>query len=231
MKFMTFNTQHCLNFLEQKIDFEVMANAIKTVGADVVGLQEMRGSGENEEYADQTKILSELSGLPYYEFGKAIYFENLGPYGNSIISRYPIISSEIIPIPDPDPKTGNKYYETRAILKARLENGITVLVTHFGLNDDEQQNAVKTVVANLESEKCILMGDFNAEPHNSVLLPIREKMKDSSDFIKGNLLTFPSDKPYEKIDYIFVTPDIEIISAEIPEIIASDHRPHTVDIR
>lgn len=231
MKFMTFNTQHCLNFLEQKIDFEVMANAIKTVGADVVGLQEMRGNGENEEYVDQTKILSELSGLPYYEFGKAIYFENLGPYGNSIISRYPIISSEIIPIPDPSPKTGKKYYETRAILKVRLENGITVLVTHFGLNDDEQKNAVSTIIENLEPKKCVLMGDFNLTPDSEILKPIKEKMVDTADLCTSKCLTFPSDNPYEKIDYIFVTPDIEIISAEIPEIIASDHRPHTVDIR
>ena len=28
MKIMTFNTQHCLNYLEQKIDFSVMAKAI-----------------------------------------------------------------------------------------------------------------------------------------------------------------------------------------------------------
>lgn len=231
MKFMSFNTQHCLNFIQQKIDFEIMAEAIKKVGADVVGMQEIRSMGENEEYTDQTKAISELSGLPYYYFGKAIDFENLGPYGNSIISRYPIVSAEVIPIPDPDPKTGNKYYETRAILKAKLEGDITVIVTHFGLNDDEQENAVKTVVENLESERCILMGDFNAKPDNAVLLPIREKMKDTADLISGNSLTFRSDNPYEKIDYIFVSDDIEIISAEIPDIIASDHRPHTAELK
>ena len=52
---MSFNTQHCLNFLEQKIDFEIMAEAIKKTGADIVGMQEMRSVGENEEYTDQTK--------------------------------------------------------------------------------------------------------------------------------------------------------------------------------
>ena len=227
---MSFNTQHCLNFLEQRIDFEIMAEAIKKTGADVVGMQEMRSVGENEEYTDQTKALSELSGLPYYYFGKAIYFENLGPYGNSLLSRYPIISAEVIPIPDPDPKTGNRYYETRALLKAKLEGGITVMVTHFGLNDDEQVNAVKTVVENLESEKCILMGDFNARPDNPVLLPIRERMKDTAELIKGCDFTFRSDAPYEKIDYIFVSPDVEVVSAEIPEIIASDHRPFVAEL-
>ena len=28
MKVMSFNTQHCLNYLERKIDFQVMADAI-----------------------------------------------------------------------------------------------------------------------------------------------------------------------------------------------------------
>ena len=38
MKVMSFNTQHCLNYLERKIDFQVMADAINRCGADIVGL-------------------------------------------------------------------------------------------------------------------------------------------------------------------------------------------------
>jgi endonuclease/exonuclease/phosphatase (EEP) superfamily protein YafD len=30
-----------------------------------------------------------------------------------------------------------------------------------------------------------------------------------------------------KIDYIFVSKDVEVVSANIPAIVASDHRPHT----
>ncbi len=230
MKFMSFNTQHCLAYLEGKINFDVIADAIKMVNPDVVGFQEMRGAGKGEDYTDQTRILSEKTDLPNYYFGKAIDFE-LGPYGNSIISRYPIVSAETISIPDPDPKTGTKYYETRAVLKVKLEQGITVLVTHFGLNADEQINAVKTVVANLEKEKCILMGDFNLRPDSPLLLPIRERMKDTASVFSEELLSFPSDNPREKIDYIFVSPDIEIISADIPAIVASDHRPHTAELK
>ena len=230
MKFVSFNTQHCLNYLEQRIDFEIMAEAIKAVGADVVGLQEMRGKGIAPDYEEQTEILSELSELPHYRFGKAIYFDGLGPYGNSLLSRYPIISSELIPIPDPNPKTGNKYYETRAVLKVKLEGDITVLVTHFGLNTDEQENAVRTVLENIEDKRCILMGDFNVTPDDPVLAPIRERMKDTADLFCGEPLSFPSDNPTLKIDYIFVSPDVEVISADIPEVVASDHRPHIAEL-
>lgn len=230
MKIMSFNTQHCKNYIEQKIDYEVMADAIKKCGADIVGLNEMRGKGEEEGYDNQTEILSELSGLSYSYFAKAIDFKGVNPYGNGFISRIPIISAETIPVPDPNPKTGDQYYETRCLLKAKLEGGITVLVIHFGLNVDEQENAVKTVIDNLEDKKCILMGDFNVTPDDEVLKPIRERMKDAADLFDEPLLSFPSDKPDRKIDYIFVSPDVEVISADIPEIVASDHRPHTAEV-
>ena len=230
MKIMSFNTQHCKNYIEQKIDYEIMADAIKKCGADIVGLNEMRGKGPDEEYENQTGILSELTGLSHSFFAKAIDFHGVNPYGNGLISRIPIISAETIPVPDPNPRTGDKYYETRCLLKAKLEGGITVLVIHFGLNADEQKNAMKTVIENLEDEKCILMGDFNVTPDNDILNPIRDRMKDTADLFDEPLFSYPSDKPDIKIDYIFVSPDVEVVSADIPAIVVSDHRPHTAEV-
>ena len=226
MKVMSFNTQHCLDYTERSIDFQLMADAIKACDTDFVGLNEMRGEGPHPEYTSQTEKLSELTGMEHYFFAKAIELSH-GPYGNAFLSKIPIIKVENIPIPDPNPRKYSGYYETRCLIKVLLENGVTVLVSHFGLNPDEQENAVKTVTKNLAEEKCILMGDFNMLPENEILLPIRARMKDTADFFERSLLSFPSDKPDRKIDYIFVSPDIEVVSADIPAIVASDHRPHT----
>lgn len=230
MKIMSFNTQHCLNYLEQRIDYDIMAKAIIDTGADIVGLNEMFDEGENAKFGAQTKMLSNLCGLENHYFAKAIP-DGWGPYGNGFLSRYKIVSAQTILVPDPDPKTNNGYYETRCLLKAELENGVTVLVIHFGLNPDEQENAVKTVLENLASEKCVLMGDFNVEPNNPVLDPIRAKMKDTANGFCQNKPSFPSDNPRIKIDYIFVSPDIEVVSADIAEIVASDHRPHVAEVK
>lgn len=229
MKIMSFNTQHCKNYITQKIDFEVMADAIKSVDADIVGLNEMRGKGQDLEYTAQTEMLAKLTGLRQFYFAPAINFK-AGPYGNGFISKYPIIKAENIPVPDPKEKKYNGYYETRCLLKVKLSNGLTVLVIHFGLNPDEQENAVKTVLENLETEKCVLMGDFNVLSDNEVLKPIREKMVDTAVCFDTEKFSFPSDNPNRKIDYIFVSPDINIISADIPQIVASDHRPHIAEI-
>ena len=230
MKIMSFNTQHCLNFLEQRRDFDIMAKAIAECGADIVGLNEMRDGAHPPEFDAQCRILSGKSGLENYYFAKALTFKE-GEYGNGLLSRSKIVSAQTIDVPDPAVRGYDGYYEHRVLLKARLENGLTVMVIHFGLNPDEAENAVRTVLENLESERCVLMGDFNLCPEDKILLPIRERMKDTAALFGGEKLSFPSDNPTQKIDYIFVSPDIEVVSADIPAIVASDHRPHLAEIK
>ena len=207
-----------------------MAQTVLRCGADVVGLNEMRDKGEREDFDRQTAILSELTGMEHFYFAKAIDVGENNPYGNAILSKIPFESVEIIPIPDPQVRQGNGYYETRCLLKAKLANGVTVLVTHFGLNPDEQQNAAATAAANLAEEQCILMGDFNVTPEDDVLLPIRARMNDTAVLFDEPKGSFPSDVPTMKIDYIFTSRDMTVTAADIPAIVASDHRPHTAEV-
>lgn len=231
MKIMSFNTQHCQNYITKKIDFEIMAKTITNLGADVVGLNEMRGEGQDPEYTEQVKKLASLTGMQYHYFAPAIDIPNRGLYGNGLLSKIPILKAETVAIPNPISKKYRGYYEPRCVLKALLEGNVTVLVSHFGLNPDEQENAVQTIVEHIADQKCIVMGDFNVVPDAPVLLPIRKKMRDTADSFKKELFSFPSDVPTRKIDYIFVSPDIEVLAADLPPIVASDHRPHTAEIR
>ncbi len=182
MKIMSFNTQHCLNYISREIDFPLMADTIKALGADLVGLNEMRSEGPDPEYTPQTEKLSELTGMKHYYFARAIN-DNRGPYGNALLSKIPILSAETLIVPE---REGEKEarYEQRCLLKARLENGYTVLVIHFGLSDPEKRAAVETVIKNLEEEKCILMGDFNLPPHDPILAPIKARMADTAELFE-----------------------------------------------
>jgi len=231
MKIMTFNTQHCEYFVTHKIDFPRMSRTITDLGADIVGLNEIRGSGLWGGYTNQTEALSRGTCIPYSYFAKAIDVGGVpNPYGNALLSKIPIISAETIPVPDPKTRSGSHHYETRCLLKAVLEGGITVLVIHFGLNPEESALAVETVLPHLTDSRCILMGDFNVTPDDPVLLPIRQRMRDTAELFPCPKLSFPSDKPTMKIDYIFVSSDVKMLSADIPEIVASDHRPHVAEV-
>ena len=124
MKIMTFNVQHCKNFISGKIDYEKVAEAIVSCGADVIGLNEVRGDRLVPFSPSQVKRLSRLIGIKNYYFGKSIGIFKGGPYGNAILSKYPIIEAETIRIPMPGRKDRKyKYrYERRCVVKAVLVN-------------------------------------------------------------------------------------------------------------
>ena len=107
-----------------------------------------------------------------------------------------------------------------------------VFGSHFGLANSEKRNAVSTVVELID--KCdlplALMGDFNMQPNDEKLKPIYESIKDTVAYFSEPKLSFPSDKPDCKIDYIFVSKDIKVLYADIPENMTSDHRPAFADI-
>lgn len=229
---MSYNTQHCMNFLTREVDFDIMVDTIRNCGADIVGLQEMYDRGETEDFTTQTKVLAEKLGFYYYFAEATQLFKEKFPYGNGILSRYPILEVETVTIPDPEVRTGTRYYETRCLLKAKIDvaGGLNVLVSHFGLNPDEQENAVNTVIANLAQDKCVLMGDFNMRPENERLIPLRERLFDTAEKFDEPKLSWPSDTPKSKIDYIFTTKDLKVLSADIPAIVSSDHRPHLATI-
>jgi endonuclease/exonuclease/phosphatase family metal-dependent hydrolase len=232
-KVMTFNIQHALDYQKQAIDFDLFINAIKKYNADVCGLNEVRGEGPEEDYTDQTSTIADGLGFNSY-FGEAIKVKGTSPYGNAIVSRYPFKSVETIKIPDPENKKPNHRFESRCVIKAIADidgKEVCFLVCHMGLNLSEQKNAVETIcdLLNEIDIPVILMGDFNTTPHNKILKPIRKVMKDTDDFnpVK-NHGTYPSDKPNEKIDYIFYR-DLKCLKAETIEEIFSDHLPIIAD--
>jgi endonuclease/exonuclease/phosphatase family metal-dependent hydrolase len=55
-------------------------------------------------------------------------------------------------------------------------------------------------------------------------------MKDAAEGFCEDKLSFPSINPHCKIDYIFVSHDVEVENADIPDIVASDHRPHIATV-
>lgn len=224
----TFNVQHCETYTTRTIDYDAFAAYIASFEADVVGLNEIRGAGRSPGYDDQMAILSEKLGYRSY-FAEAIRIGGENPYGNGVLTRTAPLSCETVGIPDPAVRRCDTItYETRAVAKITLkEPELTVLVTHFGLNPDEAENAVQTVLSLIPDTPCVLMGDFNLQPDSPILTPIREKL---CDVTPGELLTFPSDAPNRKIDYIFVSPSITARRVVRKEAVLSDHLPLLADL-
>lgn len=224
MKIATFNVLHFMNYLTKEIDFRAFSDEIQSLHADIVGLNEVRGKGFIKGYTNQAGKISSLTGMNSY-FGKAISVGGLAPYGNALLARGVIKNAETVRIPDPQKKTGDKMYESRCIIKAEV-SGYNIFVTHMGLNFDERENAVKKLLEITPDEKCIILGDFNCTPDSDELKPLFGKFScsDTDD------LTFPSDSPRVKIDYIFFSKDIKIKSRGTSRNIVSDHLAQWIEI-
>lgn len=227
LKIMSFNVQHFLNYVSRKIDFDLFEKTVRQFDPDILGLNEVYGLGEAPQYNDQARVLAERLGYHWY-FAPAIDEEGLGPYGNALLSRYPILNARTILVPDPVHDDPEAWYETRCLLQADIDvpGGLQVNVIHFGLADNEQQNAMDTVVQSVRTHRSVLLGDFNIRPDNPLLQKLEGRMQDTARLFAAPLLSFPSDNPEMKIDYIFTSPDLHILSADIPPVVASDHRPY-----
>ena len=148
----TLNIKHGAEGLDK------IAEAIKDISPDIIGLEEVDVNCERSGYIDETKEISELAGYEYYAFSKAISLGD-GEYGTAILSRYPIESFEVIPL---DSGSG----EDRSLGHAVIDlNGLKIdaFVTHLSWeNSNLRINQMKDIAGILEDcDRYVLMGDFN----------------------------------------------------------------------
>lgn len=236
-KVMTYNIQSCCDFVEKgKRSQEKLIAYLRETDADVVVLNEVRDLPGDPLTEDQAGMIAR--GLDWnYRFAKAIDLYN-GSYGNAFLTRHPIKSFSVTPIPLKDPEPGEelpRWREARCVFRAEVEiDGETLVVfgSHFGLSASEQKYAVEITGALLDAETKphVFMGDLNMEPDNPILAPIFARMKDASTVMPEPKLSHISDNPTVKIDYVFVSDGITVHDADIPASLISDHRPHWAEI-
>ncbi|MBE6615909.1 MAG: hypothetical protein E7631_11485 [Ruminococcaceae bacterium] len=238
IRIMTFNIQHCarhqnhLDKLPECIDPATMTAVIEEVGADLCGLNEVRGLGKTPAYTAQAEKMAALLGW-HGVFGRSIYVGGTEPYGNGLVSRWPVEKMEVFHIPDPIIAENPRHMESRSILRCEFDigGGFAVYQSHFGLTRPEQEHAASLAHQLLSAEKlpAVLMGDFNMTPDNPLLAPLHRDFASSSAMLEGQF-THPSEDPSVMIDYIFANDKVKLNTCGIRPGIASDHLPVWADI-
>ena len=82
---------------DANLNMTIIANVIKSQNLDIVGIQEVDCKTTRVKNVDQPARLAKAAGMPYYVFVRAIDYKG-GQYGTLILSKYPIVSSEVIPL-------------------------------------------------------------------------------------------------------------------------------------
>ena len=246
LKLMTYNIAATRDFGKGtgkpfEYSVEKYAQMIKEQNPDICGLNEVDYMLVRSGRIKTTRALGALLG---YEaaFAPAVtwlFGGKPGNYGNGLLSKHHIKDVRICPIPDPVTRDEDVYYETRVILNALVDfegTDVDVFVSHFGLAKAERANAVKILAELIKdsSHPVIVMGDFNAQPDDPVLDPIRGLLSDTFDvYPDKNAKTYPTNPefgPDQKIDYIFVSKEFRTESVEIIDRQLSDHKAYIANV-
>jgi endonuclease/exonuclease/phosphatase family metal-dependent hydrolase len=223
-------------------DLSRTAAAIRDTGADVVGLEEVdQHWGDRSEWTDETAELAAMLGMRSF-FAHIYDLPPVTPgqpnrrYGLAILSRYPIVHAENHWItrlstqdPNPAPAPAPGFPEAVVDVRGAL---VHVYATHLDFRPDPsvREMQVRDTLAIMAQDgpdaQQVLTGDFNAGPAAPELAPLWEHVTDAWKVAgEGSGLTYPSEQPAQRIDYVTVSAGIGVTGASVPATLASDHRP------
>ena len=208
----TYNVRHGGDVTD---DVGCIGRLLAEHGVDVAGLQEI-DVGTNRMCAHN--VLEEIAkggNYPHCYFAKAMDFD-CGGYGVGIVSRYPILWAQTIPL-----YSGGE--EPRVLCHAVIETGegtLDFFNTHTSYESREiRARQLKEIGKHLSAhENFILTGAFNtADLEEFSVFPTctaANRNAHASFYATG-----------EGIDNIFVSPNFGILKTEMIKVPHSDHYP------
>jgi endonuclease/exonuclease/phosphatase family metal-dependent hydrolase len=209
-------------------DLEATARAIEAGGADVVGLQEVSRGWYLNGATDMLAFLQRRLRMPYARFAGA----SDAIWGNAILSRYPIVDSGVVRLPREGVPLARNYLWADLDLGAGGHLRLVVTHLHHVEGPDGTRVRLAQIPRLLEGvagrPASVLLGDFNAEPGSREIALLREAgLTDAFQAAGGGAgdeLTWSSDRPERRIDYVWLSPDLRASDFDATTATASDHR-------
>ena len=220
LKFMTYNIKH-----GELSSLESIASVINGQSPDLVVLQEVDVLTTRSGKVDQAARLGALTGM-YSAFQPSLLSYDSGQYGLALLSRYPIRSSQRIPL--------RSAAEQRilALMEVELDatHVIPVGITHFGTTGaTERLNQAEDVKAALAGKPWALLGgDLNATPSEGSITSLGQQLTDAwTRGGSGSGYTHDASFPTRRIDYVMLgSAWTSPVSASVVGATSqSDHRP------
>jgi len=229
-------------------DLDRTAAEIASLGADVVGLQEVDVHwGARSQWRDTLQELGsrlhmQVAFAPIYDLDPPAPDQPRRQYGVGLLSRYPIVSREnhditrlSTQVPNPVPSPAPGFLEAVVQMEGARSH---VYVTHLDYRADPSVRQLQVadtrriLAQDPPGAKQLLLGDFNAEPTAPELQPLWQSVHDvwaEAPFRSGPGLTYPAAVPTKRIDFVTASSNILPVAAAIPTDdlarVASDHRP------
>jgi endonuclease/exonuclease/phosphatase family metal-dependent hydrolase len=244
VRVVVWNVHKCVGGLDRRCDPTRIAAVIAHAEPDVVLLQEVAQNGKWYGGHRQVDVLGDALGLPHRSYFVNVRFgPRRGEYGNAILSRLPIASTENLDLTLPNRKA-------RSVLHAELRIPVTdaegkdhvrtlhVFNLHLGLGEAERREQLRRLLATKvlhgihRATPVLVAGDFN-----DVWGSLGPRMLAPAGF-RGParpLRTFPAWAPVRALDSLWVRGDVDVRTLE--RLLsrgarsASDHVPLRAELR
>jgi endonuclease/exonuclease/phosphatase family metal-dependent hydrolase len=248
----TFNILHGRSPVDDQVDVDRFTKAVRTLDADLLGLQEVDRNQPRSRHADLTAVAAEAMGATDHRFVAALsgtpgatWFAATGEeqpdaagYGIAFLSRYPVVGWQVVRLPPVPTKVPQLFRgqrrpewvrdEPRVAVAADVETPsgrVRVVTTHVSFLRWWNGRQVRLLMRSVPAgpEPLVLMGDLNMGP-DSV-----HKLTRMRPLASGP--TFPAHAPREQLDHILTNDDrLTVVDHRVVELPLSDHRALVVDV-
>ncbi len=242
-KVLTVNIHKGFTFFNRKFILPELREAVRSVGADVVFLQEV--TGNHQKHPDKFDNYPET---PHYEFladsiwpqfayGRNAVYTN-GHHGNAVLSKFPIVKFENrdVSISGPE-RRGMLHCELKVPGQAMNVHAVCV---HLGLMESHREQQMDMLCELVRKDipagaPVVVAGDFNDWRHRA-----HTRLEQGADlhevFVQANgkaARTFPARMPLLRLDRIYVRNAIghsPVVLPSRPWSHLSDHAPLAAEI-
>lgn len=151
---------------DKRRDLDRVAQLLR--GFDIVGLNEVRGSGLFGD-EDQAQILGEKTALPYlYAPAERQWWHDA--FGNAVLCKVPVLEWHRTPLPR---SSGRGYKNVVHLRTSVAGREVQVLITHIDRQSDRERQIQGVFRHFLElPEPAILAGDFNSRPDDPLMIEL-----------------------------------------------------------
>ena len=212
LRVLSYNMHRAIG-VDRRFKTDRIAQILEHHGADVVLLQEVDVGVPRSRRLDLAKEVARSAEYPYFETGLNVKL-NEGMYGNSTLSKHPILKSRNINLTVGPRKARGCLHTT---IKLDDGNGsahnVDFFNLHLGLAAQERVRQLGMLIQSPEytslapEHPCLIAGDFN--DWRTLLAPIFTDILDfkcATNHSKGYnnpYLTYPSFSPTGGLDKIF----------------------------
>ena len=252
MRIATFNLLHGRSLDDGLVDVDRLAAAVKSLDADVLGLQEVDRDQPRSFGADLTAVAAEAMGAPEHQFVAALAGTPGGTwmaatgeeqpgsatYGIALLSRYPVVSWRVVRLPAlragvPMWFKGSRKPvwvsdEPRVAVAAVLDGPhgeFTVCNTHLSFIPGWSALQLRRLIRSLTGtrEPLVVIGDLNMEQQQATRISGLRPLATAA--------TFPVDSPRRQLDHVLVRGNLRATGpGEAVRLPLSDHRALVVPV-